>query len=262
MSCTLKGTVRYDGSGFAGWQRQPGRRTVQGVLEAALSRIADQAVAVQGAGRTDAGVHALGQVFSCAWPRPFTPRLRHALCKMLGPEIRVLALEEAPPGFNARFDAVAKRYLYALDFSREPDPFSARHAWHVAHRVDLELLASLLPALQGEHDFSGFQSTGAQMQHTVRTLFEVRLCAGGWSGPLDATHLHRLEFHGDGFLYRMVRNLTGTLIEIARGRCPPDFLLQQLASGGPFRGHCAPAHGLALAEVFYPPEHAAPGTGQ
>lgn len=253
MVCTLKGTVRYDGTDFAGWQVQPGRRTVQGSLQEAMSRIAGQTVRIQGASRTDAGVHALGQVFSCCWPGPFPERLRYALSRMLAPEIHVTQLIEAAPEFNARFSAKTKRYAYSLDFGRSPDPFSARYAWFVKHRIDPGYLRELLPALTGTRDFGGFQSSGNQMENTVRTLYSARLECGPVFGTCDACDLWRLEFHGDGFLYHMVRNIAGTLIEIARGRFPREFLDQCLASSGPFLGHCAPARGLALVAVEYAP---------
>jgi len=251
MPCTLKGILRYNGAPFAGWQAQPGLRTVQGELENALSRIASQPITVSGASRTDAGVHALGQVFSCEWPEPFPARLRHALSKMLGPEIRVISLEEAPSGFNARFSAQGKRYAYSIDFNREPDPFCAAYAWHVPYRTNLDLLQSLLPALIGPHDFAGFQSTGNQSTTTLRTLHDASLLKGAVIGPQDAENLWRLELSGDAFLYHMVRNIAGTLVEIARGRFPVSFLEESLHSPGPFKGHCAPAHGLALMQVFY-----------
>ena len=175
MACTLKGTVRYDGTDFAGWQTQPGQRTVQGEIEAALSRIASQSVRIQGAARTDAGVHALGQVFSCPWPGAFPGRLRHALSQMLAPEIRIAELRETSEGFNARFDAKSKRYAYTFDFGHEADPLTARYAWHVPYRIDLDLLGELAGQLEGRHDFAGFQSTGSQMRTTVRTLFDAEL---------------------------------------------------------------------------------------
>jgi len=259
METTLRGVVRFDGTDFAGWQVQPGKRTVQGELEHALSQIASQAIAVQGAGRTDAGVHALGQVFSCRWPGTPPPQLRHALSKMLGPEIRVTELCAAADAFNARFSAVSKRYAYAIDFGREPDPLSARYAWHVPYRVDRELLGALARRLIGRRDFAGFQSAGSQMENTVRTLFEAELRPGGVVAPIDAADLWHLAFHGDGFLYKMVRNMTGTLIEIARGRFPESFLEECLESAGPFKGHCAPAHGLALVRVYYAGDAGAPG---
>jgi tRNA pseudouridine38-40 synthase len=251
MEETLKGIVRYDGTDFAGWQIQEHARTVQGEIEAALSRIADAPVRVQGASRTDAGVHALGQVFSCRWPGKAPDRLRHALSQMLKPEIRVVSLECVPDDFNARFSTVSKRYLYTFDCGPEPDPFAARYAWHVPYNLDLECIRALLPELEGRHDFAGLESTGSQMKTTERTLFEVRMAPGGAVTPCDADQLWHLSLHGDGFLYHMVRNIAGTLIEIGRGRWPASFLAECLTPPGPFRGHCAPAHGLALAAVYY-----------
>ncbi|HNT90059.1 MAG TPA: tRNA pseudouridine(38-40) synthase TruA, partial [Candidatus Hydrogenedentes bacterium] len=165
--------------------------------------------------------------------------------------IRVTDLTEAPADFNARFRATAKCYVYSLDLGREPDPLSARYAWHVPFPIDLERLRALLPLLEGTHDFAGFQSVGNPAKRTVRTLFSARLDPGGLIQSRDAAVLWRIEFRGDGFLYHMVRNITGTVIEIARGRFAPEFLEESLQSPGPFRGHCAPAHGLALASVEY-----------
>ncbi len=251
METALRAVVRYDGTHFAGWQKQPGKRTVQGVLESAMSRIAGQPVRVQGASRTDAGVHALGQVCSCRWPGPFPARLRRALSRMLGPEIRVTELTETTPDFNARFSARAKRYAYSLDLGREADPLSARYAWHVPYRVELERVRALLPLVEGAHDFAGFQSAGSPAESTVRTIFSARLESGGLIQARDAEFLWRIELYGDAFLYHMVRNITGTLIEVARGRFPPAFFEACLKRRGPFQGYCAPAHGLTLVCVAY-----------
>lgn len=250
---TLKCVVRYDGTNFAGWQRQPGERTVQGELERAFSRLANTDVAIQGAGRTDSGVHALGQVFSCRWPGVVPARLAYATSRMLAPEIRVDSVETADDGFNARFGAHWKRYVYAFDFNRSPDPFSARYAWQVPYSVDLDILDASLSLLPGNHDFAGFQSAGSQMKSTIRTIYTARLLQGGFLGTMDANNLYRIELTGDGFLYKMVRNICGSLIEIARGRFTPAFIDHALTAGGPFRGHCAPPQGLALAEVHYEP---------
>jgi tRNA pseudouridine38-40 synthase len=258
METTLKGRVRYDGTRFAGWQRQRHARSVQGEIEAALTRIARRPISIQGAARTDAGVHALGQVFSCTWPGTPPPRLRHALSQLLAPEIRVDALETAPPGFNARFDAIGKCYGYAFEVAKEADPLAAPYAWHVHYDIDFDRLRACLPLLRGTHDFAGFQSTGSQLRHTtVRTLHRIALLPGPVIGPCDNPRLWRLEIEGNGFLYHMVRNLVGSLIEIARGRFPLDFIEAALASPGPFRGYCAPAQGLVLMEVYYgqPPTH-------
>ena len=248
---TLKCTVRYDGTDFSGWQRQENGRTVQGELEEALVRMAPTPVAIQGAGRTDAGVHALGQVFSCRWPGEPPARLAHALSQMLGPEIRIESVEIAPPEFNARFDATGKRYVYTFDFSRSPDPLLARYAWHVPYRLDLSLVEKCLTLVMGTHDFAGFQSTGNQMKNTVRTLYKARLLPGGLLTPEDGKGVYKIELFGDGFLYKMVRNLCGTFIEVARGRFTTDFITESLDRGGPFLGLCAPAKGLALATVYY-----------
>ena len=247
---TLKGIVRYDGTDFSGWQRQDNFRTVQEELEKVLSKIANEPVTINGAGRTDSGVHALGQVFSCQWPRPLNHRLRHAVSTLLSPEIQVVSLEEVEEGFHAQFNAVSKRYAYSFSLNREVDPLAARYIWNVPFKIDLDCIQRLLPQLEGTHDFAGFQSTGHQLRTTVRTLHSAKLVQGAAIGPMDAENVWRLEFHGNGFLYKMVRNLTGTLMEIARGRFPESFLQEQLKEDT-FYGHCAPAQGLTMVEVSY-----------
>lgn len=248
----LKGAVRYDGTAFAGWQVQPDQRTIQAEIEGALSTILGESVRIHGASRTDAGVHAFGQVFSFEWPdaQPWD-RLQRSLSSMLGPEIRLDRVEPAPPGFHARKSARSKRYAYAIDLARHADPLSARYAWCVPWALDLELLARLCSLLEGEHDFAGFQGSGASVRTTVRTLSSVRLQRGGVIGPLDADTLWRVEFDGNGFLYHMVRNIMGTVVDIARGHRPEALLEDQLAAPGPFRGRSAPAHGLTLVGVTY-----------
>jgi tRNA pseudouridine38-40 synthase len=170
---------------------------------------------------------------------------------MLSPELRVERIEAVPPEFHARKSAVAKRYAYALSLSREPDPLSARYAWCVPAPFDVERLAAVARRLEGEHDFAGFQSSGSSVRTTVRTIHEARMVPGGIVGPCDAEGLWRLEFRGNGFLYKMVRNIVGTLYDIARGHFPESRIDEALASPGPFRGHTAPAHGLALVTVEY-----------
>lgn len=248
----LKAVVRYDGTGFHGWQVQPGRRTVQGTIETALAQIASAPVRIHGSGRTDTGVHALGQVCSFYWPgAPNRDTLRRSLCKMLGPEIRIESIDPVPPGFHARKSAVGKRYAYCLAHARFPDPFLARYAWTVPWDVTPEALARLARRIEGRHDFAGFQAGKASVQSTVRTLHSVRLLPGGVVAPHDAAHVWRIAFHADGFLYKMVRNLTGTLVDIARGRLPESRIDECFGSPGPFHGHTAPPHGLFLLDVDY-----------
>jgi len=248
----IKAVVRYDGTSFAGWQVQPDLRTVQGEIEAALSQIASTPIRVHGAGRTDAGVHALAQVCSFQWPSglPLT-NLRRSLSKMLGPEVCVVHVEEVAQDFEARKSAQGKRYAYALSFKREPDPLSARYAWSVPWMIDTDRLAELASRFVGEHDFAGFQASGASVKSTVRIIHAIDLERGGIVTPSDASGLWRLVFHGNGFLYKMVRNITGTLIDVGRGFLPESRIEELLVSPGPFRGYTAPAHGLALLEVIY-----------
>jgi tRNA pseudouridine38-40 synthase len=252
MSQTIKAIVRYDGTDFAGWQVQPGHPTVQGHIEDALTTIAQQSVRIMGAGRTDAGVHALGQVFTCQWPNDLDDgKLRRSLSQMLSPAIRIESIEPVADDFHALRSAKSKRYAYTIDTSSEPDPLSARHAWTVGPNIDFSLLSRLIRRVEGEHDFAGFRCEGTEVKTTVRTIYSATFDRGGVIGPIDSTTTSRLTFHGNGFLYKMVRNLTGTLIDIAAGRLAEDQLHQRLNDSGPYKGYTAPANGLCLVEVEY-----------
>lgn len=249
---SLKAVVRYDGAAFAGWQVQSNGRTVQGAIEEALSQIAARPVRVHGASRTDAGVHALGQVCSWQWNADAdVARLRRSLCKMLAPSVRIESLEWAPGNFHPRKSAHSKRYAYVLHLARRPDPFLCRYAWTVPWRLDLDLLREMAERVTGTHDFAGFQGGGSDVRNTVRTLFSVKLEEGVVVGPAACAGSWRLVFHGDGFLYKMIRNITGTLVEIARNHLPPSRLDEFLAVPGPYHGFTAPPQGLFLVEVLY-----------
>ena len=245
--------MRYIGTPFAGWQVQPGQRTVQGEIEKALSRIAGGPVRIHGAGRTDAGVHALAQVCSFPWNSgKDLNALRRSLTKMLAPDIQITAIEKAPPEFHARKSAIGKQYWYTLSAAREADPLSAAFAWTLPHGLDLDRMGPLCGRFVGTHDFAGFQSSGAEKVNTVRTLHSVELVPGGVVALVDARDLYSVRFHGDGFLYKMIRNLTGTLFDIARGNVPESRIDELFAAPGPYHGYTAPAHGLTLVEVLYP----------
>ncbi len=246
-----KGIICYDGSAYHGWQYQPDKKTVQGDLERALSLVARREIHVQGASRTDAGVHALGQTFTFLYEGTPPTRLRHAVSQLLSPNARVLEIEEVPLDFDVCRDVKWKKYCYTFCLSNELNPFLYEYAWHIPYKVDLDLLRELLPTLVGTHDFIGFQSTGSQMTSTIRTLYSVELKKGGVITSIDTADLWHIEFVGDGFLYRMVRNITGTLIEIARGRFPKNFLHKCLYENQKFMGLCAPPQGLVLVEIKY-----------
>ncbi len=246
-----KGVICYDGTVFHGWQFQPDKKTVQGELERTLSLITRREIHVQGASRTDAGVHAFGQTFTFYYEDMLPTRLRHATSQLLSPHAKVLKIEEVPLEFDVCRDVKWKKYCYSIDLSREPDPFCVKYAWHVPFKVNLDLLHESLQELVGTHDFAGFQSTGSQMQTTIRTLFSVELKKGGVIASTPTADLWHIEFIGNSFLYHMVRNITGTLIEIARGRYPKDFLYECLYKNKQFKGLCAPPHGLVLFEIKY-----------
>ncbi len=243
--------VAYDGRGFAGWQVQPDRPTVQGTVEAALDRVHGVpagTVRIVGAGRTDAGVHALGQVASYLPPTPRSPEvLRAALAGLLPETVRVLAVREMPAGFHACRSATGKVYRYRVVNRELALPFEAPFAWHVRAPLDLAAMRAAAAHLVGRHDFAAFQTSGSPTETTVRTLrrLEVRERPGG---------IVEIEAEGDGFLYRMVRNLVGLLVEVGLGRRSPGEAARVLATRDrAAAGRTAPARGLCLVRVLYPP---------
>lgn len=233
-------TIEYDGTDFAGWARQPGHRTVQGVLEAALRVLLVAPVALKVAGRTDAGVHAWGQV--AAYPGP-PVRLR-GLNALLPDDVTVLACEEAPEGFDPRGDAEARTYCYTVLARSPPSAFLRRTALHWPYSCDRDLLDACAAALPGRHDFTAFTLT-----ETQHRWFERTVETAGWTARGDV-----LEFWitADAFLRHMNRSLVGTMLEVAQGRRSlPEFT--RLLEGAPrsAAGHTAKPHGLALASVRF-----------
>jgi tRNA pseudouridine38-40 synthase len=248
---TFKLTLAYDGTGLVGWQRQSEGTSVQGLLEDALTRLtATAGVTVTGAGRTDAGVHARGQVAGVTLATRLAPAdvLRGANA-LLPPEVRVLAVELVDGTFHARFAAKAKRYDYQIVNGPVLSPFDARYAWHIPYPLDVPAMRAALPVLEGRHDFAAFQSTGSDIEGTVRTLSTVRLDQTDAEAGGDRLVLTLV---GDGFLRHMVRAISGTVVEIGRGRWPPDRLAAVLASRDRSQaGPTAPPQGLFLVSVRY-----------
>jgi tRNA pseudouridine38-40 synthase len=245
---TLSLTLEYDGTDYVGWQRQPSGVSIQGLLEDALAPINGGPVTVHGAGRTDAGVHALGQVASVTLSSDLAePALARALNAVLPPDVRVLAVEAAEQDFNARFNAHAKTYEYRIVNAPVVSAFLHRYVWHVSQPLDVETMRTAAGPLVGTHDFAGFQGAGSSVVTTQRTILELEWeLGGGFDLPLV------LRVTGDGFLRHMVRNIVGTLVEVGRGRWDPWRLVSVLDSHDRSQaGPTAPAQGLFLTHVAY-----------
>lgn len=244
---TYRLIVEYDGSAFSGWQVQAqGAVTVQGALVDAVAQVSGERVAVTGSGRTDAGVHADGQVASFTLEHDWAAdRLLRALNGVLPRAASVVRCEVAQPGFDALRDARGKRYRYRIWNGTTRSPLRAGRFAHVPRRLDLDAMAEAAAALVGEHDFRSFQAAGSDVLTTVRRLH--RLDVDGVPGG----EIH-LIVEGTGFLRHMVRNLAGTLIEVGHGRRPADSMAALLeARCRDEAGPTAPAEGLTLESVDY-----------
>jgi tRNA pseudouridine38-40 synthase len=249
---TLKITLAYEGTGYVGWQRQATGISIQSLLETAFAPLEPSPVTIVAAGRTDAGVHALGQVVSVASSsRLSCADLRRALNATLPDSVRVLEIDEAAPRFHARFDARAKTYRYRVLNAPVGSPFETRYAWHVTHALDAQAMRNALDRCRGEHDFAAFQAAGSHVQGTVRRLLDVILIERSVIGSTPG-RLLLIELRGTGFLRHMVRNLVGTMVEIGRGRWTPADMERILTSRDRgLAGPTAPPHGLFLVEVEY-----------
>lgn len=248
---TLKIILQYDGTGYVGWQRQENGTSIQGLLEAALAPIEGRAVTVHGAGRTDAGVHALGQVASVTMATALEGRtLARALNAVLPPDVRVTSVEEAAVGFHARFSATGKVYEYRIVNAPLVSPFLHRYACHIVPPLDVVAMREAAAALVGRHDFVSFQAAGASVGSTERTITGIEWQDGeGVDLPL-VMRIMRIE--GNGFLRHMVRAIAGTLVEVGLRRRPPGCVSEILAARDRTRaGPTAPAKGLFLVRVLY-----------
>jgi tRNA pseudouridine38-40 synthase len=242
----VKLTLAYDGSAYRGFQVQPNGTTIQSVMEEALGRLLQEPVRLRAAGRTDAGVHAREQVvdFSDAGNRPPETILRGGNA-LLPPDIRILSAEAVPETFDARRDAKEKEYRYFLHLHPVASPFFSRFAYHIEKPLDLHAVREGLSHIVGEHDFSSFRGQGCTAKTTVRTIYRAEL---------DRLHpsLAFIAISGSGFLRHMVRNLAGTLIDVGRGKYPPERVRELLSlSNRSEAGPTAPARGLFLWKVTY-----------
>jgi len=244
----FKIVLAYDGTDFVGWQRQASGTSIQGLLEDALRALDDRAVTVTGAGRTDAGVHALGQVAAFSLERAIDAgALVRAVNARLPEAVRVLTACEAAAAFNPRFDARAKTYRYRIWNGAVLSPFERRYAWHVPGALDADAMAAAARRLEGRHDFAAFQAAGSEVATTERTIFSSRLSTSG-------ADVISYDISGDGFLRHMVRSMVGTLVEIGRGRRRVEWIDDVLASRDrAAAGPTVPAAGLFLVSVDYGP---------
>ena len=245
---TFKLTVAYEGSDFAGWQSQPAGRTVQDVLEAALEPLG-RCGRVLAAGRTDAGVHALGQVVRFRTTAPYGP---HVICGALNarlPEdVAVLACDEVPQDFHPTRDARGKIYPYLLHDGPLRDVFHRRTSWKLWNRLDAEAMQQAAAVLRGRHDFRSFQTSGSERKTTVRHLRRLEVVRG-FEGCPDFV---AVELEADGFLYNMARAIVGALVEVGRGSRDAAWLAQVLAAcDRRAAAQTAPPQGLVLVKVQY-----------
>src|SRR6185437_16178732 len=247
----LKITLAYDGFDFRGWQVQPGQSTVQGLLGAAIERVTSERRLPQGSGRTDAGVHALAQVASCAIESPIpVANLVIALNDVLPPAVRVLAIEEASPDFHARASARAKIYRYRIRRDAICTPFVARYVYHHPYPLDESAMAAAAAALVGEHDFTSFAAVDPERGREAQEVSNVRtVFSSAWQREGEEM-LYTVG--GNGFLHHMVRNLVGTFLLVGKGSLRPEDMAGILqAKSRSAAGPTAPAHGLYLVSVEY-----------
>jgi tRNA pseudouridine38-40 synthase len=240
-------TISYDGTAYSGFQIQANANTVQAELERALAVIYKEPVRINGAGRTDAGVHALGQVANFTAPFTIeTDKLPHALNCLLPDDVVVTAAHEAGDGFHARFDAVGKVYSYSIDRALHPQVLRRLYSWYMPEPLNLDQLRAAAGLFEGTHDFKAFQAAGTTITDTVRTVYSVSV-----SDSVNEQIL-TFNFKGRGFLYRMVRMITGTLIRVGKGVLTLSEVEAALAGSNPLAsGPTAPPHGLCLDQVFY-----------
>jgi tRNA pseudouridine38-40 synthase len=246
---TFKLSLAYDGTDFAGWQRQPHKRTIQGELETALERITGQGTKCIASGRTDAGVHALGQVVSFASDSRLPPDvLTKALNAELPEDLLVFEVEQAADGFHALRDAIRKRYRYLIEDGRLRDLFARRYLWHLYQRLDVPAMQAAAAPLVGTHDFASYETSGSPRLTTTRTIFDLTV----ERTAAELTERIIMEVEADGFLYNMVRNIVGTLVAVGKGKQPIDWPERVLKLRDRTQaGMTAPAQGLYLVGVQY-----------
>ena len=240
--------IEYDGTKYAGWQRQENALAVQQVVEEKLSRLTRERIVIHGASRTDAGVHAMGQSahFDTESRIP-GEKFSYALNTMLPPDVRIRDSREVPESFHARFSTKGKRYRYLFHAHPHASAIHRLTRAHVIYPLDVELMQREAQALVGTHDFAAYAASGSVVKDTVRTIYRADVTREG-----DEV---KLIVEGNGFLYNMVRIIAGTLVGVGSGKLEPGAFAKAIETGNRLDlGVTAPAHGLTLIEVFYDPK--------
>jgi tRNA pseudouridine38-40 synthase len=242
----IKLTICYDGTDFRGWQRQPGQRTVQEVLETAVEKLTGTYSKTTACSRTDAGVHARGQVVhfftACRLQLGVIVRALNALTPR---DVQILEAADMPQSFHSTLDAVSKRYRYVIDNQTFADPLQLRTSWHVFHRLDVETMQRAGQALVGRHDFRSFETEWPNRTSSVRTIVDLTVARND--------NLVSIEVEADGFLYNMVRAIAGTLMLVGAGKRPEAWVGEVLRAENRIEaGPTAPPQGLFLLVVRYP----------
>jgi len=246
MNKNFKITIEYDGTPFSGWQIQNNRITVQGEIEKALMTMTGEKVALLGSGRTDAGVHAFGQVANFRCDTTLSPEVfQKGLNSLLPDNVVIKSCETVPEKFHARYDAKSKIYHYRILNQSVPIAIFRKYAWHIRKKLDLNAMQNALSCIVGTHDFKALEGSGSPRSNSIRCIIDAKL-----EKTDDGFLIFKIE--GDGFLKFMVRNIVGTLVDVGLGKITPDDFKRILISQDRnLAGITAPAHGLFLMEVKY-----------
>lgn len=252
----IRMTIQYDGTNYNGWQIQSNGITIQGVLQEAIKKITGKDAKVTGAGRTDAGVHALCQVASFkTGSRLPAAKIQRALNSVLPDDIRITETRDENEEFHPRFDAASKTYFYIICNSGIISPFLYRYAWGIPFKLDIQAMLRSLCFFEGTHDFSALRASGCGAKSAVRTVYKIslkKMPSAGFMGMKIKGGFLKIELEADAFLRHMARNIVGTAVEAARGRFNPEHINTILASRDrKLAGPTAPARGLFLGRIDY-----------